>query len=213
MKEDTSGYICECAGVVCVWRQPQIGGLATPKRASEVKSRFVCRSLPPPPHTHTHKHTPTQESIASPPPLPPRPRRQAAIEARNKIAASYMEVSEETESGSESDMSCESVETPTLEDDEALGADPGVVAGLVSSRCSICTNVMVDCVMLTSCGHSFDRHCVLEWAKQKKACPICKKRFAVKQFMPNFALHGVIQESRDAVKSPICEVHTFANGS
>ena len=40
-------------------------------------------------------------------------------------------------------------------------------------QCSVCSEVFTEATTL-SCGHTFCKHCIHEWQKQKSNCPVCR---------------------------------------
>ena len=60
--------------------------------------------------------------------------------------------------------------------------------------CPICSELMFDPVVLTPCGHSFDRGCVENWFKTKsyRSCPSCRE--IVQNIFPNITLKNLVHE-------------------
>jgi len=60
-------------------------------------------------------------------------------------------------------------------------------------HCTVCSELMFDPVVLTPCGHSFDRVCIKEWFKKSlRSCPSC--RGAVRDESSNITLKNLVHE-------------------
>lgn len=59
--------------------------------------------------------------------------------------------------------------------------------------CAICTDDIKDVVEL-ECSHEFCRECIMEWFKQKHACPVCR---AISQKFPDVVSLGIGFEYED----------------
>lgn len=59
--------------------------------------------------------------------------------------------------------------------------------------CPISQDLMEEPVMVTVCGHSFERRYIEEWFKKEGSCPLCKKGADGSHLQRNFALGSLIE--------------------
>eukprot|EP00986_Skeletonema_menzelii_P008902 scaffold3901_cov135-Skeletonema_menzelii.AAC.8 len=41
-------------------------------------------------------------------------------------------------------------------------------------QCPICHDILKDAVSIRQCGHDFCKHCIQNWLKIQRSCPICR---------------------------------------
>uniref|UniRef100_A0A0V0J2L5 RING-type domain-containing protein n=3 Tax=Schistocephalus solidus TaxID=70667 RepID=A0A0V0J2L5_SCHSO len=58
--------------------------------------------------------------------------------------------------------------------------------------CSICNEIMFDCVSIQPCLHSYCRHCLLQWRAVDNICPLC--RCNILGYGKNHQLGCIIEE-------------------
>ncbi len=51
-------------------------------------------------------------------------------------------------------------------------------------NCMICQEVLLD-PMILKCGHTYCKVCIVDWMKQKKTCPECRKDIKKPDLAPN----------------------------
>lgn len=44
-------------------------------------------------------------------------------------------------------------------------------------ECSICLNIMNNCNINLSCGHTFHEKCIRKWLHNNPTCPMCRVKF------------------------------------
>ena len=66
-------------------------------------------------------------------------------------------------------------------------------------RCPISDRMMKVPYVLTSCGHSFEKRCVLDWVQEKGECPVCGKKAVLDNLLPNFSLKDVLASKRQEI--------------
>ena len=61
-------------------------------------------------------------------------------------------------------------------------------------ECAICMDVMINPVK-TKCGHSFCKHCIVRYLKNRyeKACPFCRREVAIKDLKRNEELYKITE--------------------
>ncbi len=57
--------------------------------------------------------------------------------------------------------------------------------------CSICIDIMHDCISLQPCLHTYCAGCCSEWMAKSKECPICKKE--VERISKNHIVNNIIE--------------------
>lgn len=59
--------------------------------------------------------------------------------------------------------------------------------------CVICRDIFDDPVRL-QCGHTFCKRCIVEWAKMKSGCPICRSYFDVNEMQRDLVGFNMVNE-------------------
>jgi E3 ubiquitin-protein ligase CHFR len=57
--------------------------------------------------------------------------------------------------------------------------------------CSICSEIMHDCVSLQPCLHTYCAGCYSEWMTKSKECPICKRK--VERIAKNHIVNNIVE--------------------
>ncbi|CAG0907004.1 unnamed protein product [Cyprideis torosa] len=65
-----------------------------------------------------------------------------------------------------------------------------------SMKCSICFKLMLDALLLPSCGHTFCGPCARDCAERQGKCPLCMQPSSPDSLRPNHALRHVVGELR-----------------
>jgi E3 ubiquitin-protein ligase CHFR len=60
-----------------------------------------------------------------------------------------------------------------------------------SLNCSICSEIMHECISLQPCLHSYCSGCYSEWMEKSDECPICRKK--VDRISKNHLINNLIQ--------------------
>ena len=63
-------------------------------------------------------------------------------------------------------------------------------------KCPISKEIMIVPYILTSCGHSFEKKCIVEWVQDKELCPICGKKAGLENLLPNFSVKDILVRKR-----------------
>lgn len=53
---------------------------------------------------------------------------------------------------------------------------------------------MTDPLIITKCGHTFQRSSLEEWLNKKPTCPICRIVVHANDYMPNFMMKSLIED-------------------
>ncbi|XP_076465056.1 uncharacterized protein LOC143296922 [Babylonia areolata] len=70
-------------------------------------------------------------------------------------------------------------------------------------QCSICLNVM-QCTVVTSCGHRYCDKCIREWVDRHQSCPCCNRNLSIAQLIKDHQYDGLIdacKQQREAAES------------
>ncbi|ESO12434.1 hypothetical protein HELRODRAFT_63257 [Helobdella robusta] len=61
--------------------------------------------------------------------------------------------------------------------------------------CSICQEVFVE-PYRAPCGHSYCKHCIMEWLKNSNTCPEDRKKLTLKNMHHDFILENIIGDQK-----------------
>lgn len=61
-------------------------------------------------------------------------------------------------------------------------------------NCPISNTLMTNPFIITKCGHTFQKECLIDWFNKKKTCPLCLTEVKMEDFKPNYVLKGLIDD-------------------
>jgi SUMO ligase MMS21 Smc5/6 complex component len=64
----------------------------------------------------------------------------------------------------------------------------------LSFHCPITQEVMDDPVMVSYCGHTFERVAIEQWITQRHSCPIDRKELSSQDLRPDLVLKRAIED-------------------
>ena len=75
-----------------------------------------------------------------------------------------------------------------------LAAEETLYDQVMSNTCPICFELFLpplnNPLILFPCGHTFCKACIEQYAKSKKSCPFCRKKF--NSTAPNLSLQNLV---------------------